>query len=296
MTAQLLAGQPVADAVLADVRRRAEALTAAGIVPGLGTILVGDDAPSAGYVGKKHQTCAEVGIRSHHRHLAADAGQAALLDAVAAFNDDPEVHAYLVQLPLPPGYDLDAVLSAIDPAKDADGLHPENLGKLVLGEKAPVPCAPAGIQAMFVHYGIETAGKHVVVVGRGPTLGRPMALLMSAKGPGADSAVTVVHSGVRDIPSYTRQADIVIAGVGIANFVTADMVRPGAVVVSGGISWAGRKLLADVDEGVGEVASWVTPRLGGVGPTTVAMLLQNTVIAAERSASTGGPAAGGDRH
>ncbi len=281
--ASLLAGQPVADAVLDDVRRRVAALAPAGVVPGLGTILVGDDAPSAGYVGKKHETCAAVGIRSHHRHLPGDAGQAALLDAVAAFNADPEVHAYLVQLPLPAGYDLDEVLSAIDPAKDADGLHPENLGKLVLGEKAPVPCAPAGIQAMLIHYGIPTAGTHVVVVGRGPTLGRPMALLMSAKGPGADAAVTVVHSGVKDLAAYTRQGDIVITGVGIPDFITADMVRPGAVVVNGGISWSGRKLLADVADDVAEVASWVTPRLGGVGPTTVAMLLRNTVIAAERA-------------
>lgn len=280
-TASLLAGQPVADAVLTDVAARAAALIARGVVPGLGTILVGDDPASAGYVAKKHQTCEAVGIRSHHRHLAGDAGQAALLEAVAAFNADPTVHAYLVQLPLPAGYDLEAVLSAIDWRKDADGLHPVNLGKLVLGEQAPVPCAPAGIQAMFVHYGIETKGRHVVVVGRGPTLGRPMALLMSAKGPGADAAVTVVHSGVADLADYTRQGDIVIAGVGIANFVTADMVRPGAVVVSGGISWAGKRLLADVADDVAEVASWVTPRLGGVGPTTVAMLLRNTVIAAE---------------
>jgi methylenetetrahydrofolate dehydrogenase (NADP+)/methenyltetrahydrofolate cyclohydrolase len=281
VSASLLAGQPVADAVLADVADRVAQLHASGVEPGLGTILVGDDPASAGYVAKKHQACAAVGIRSHHRHLAADAGQVALLEAVHAFNDDPGVHAYLVQLPLPPGYGLDAVLSRIDPAKDADGLHPQNLGKLVLGEQAPMPCAPAGIQAMLAHYGVATAGRHVVVVGRGPTLGRPMGLLLSAKAPAADAAVTVVHSGVADIAAHTRQGDIVIAAVGRPNFVTADMVRPGAVVVSGGISWAGKRLLADVDESVGEVASWVTPRLGGVGPTTVAMLLRNTVIAAE---------------
>ncbi|MEZ5233521.1 MAG: tetrahydrofolate dehydrogenase/cyclohydrolase catalytic domain-containing protein [Acidimicrobiales bacterium] len=281
MTAQLLAGQPVADSVLADVKTRTEALAGRGVVPGLGTILVGDDAPSAGYVAKKHETCAAVGIRSHHRHLPASAGQAALLDAVAAFNADPEVHAYLVQLPLPDGYDLDAVLSAIDPAKDADGLHPTNLGKLVLSEPAPVPCAPAGIQAMLVHYGIETAGRHAVVIGRGPTLGRPMGLLLGAKGPGADCAVTTVHSAVPNLTDFTRAADIVVAALGRPNAVTPDMVRPGAVVVSGGISWEGRKLLPDVAESVGEVASWITPRLGGVGPTTVAMLLRNTVIAAE---------------
>ncbi len=287
MTASLLAGQPVADAVLDDVRARAAALTARGVLPGLGTILVGDDPASAGYVAKKHQTCASVGIASHHRHLDTGAGQAALDDAIAAFNEDPAVHAYLVQLPLPPGYDLDAVLSAVDPAKDADGLHPTNLGKLVLGEQAPVPCAPAGIPAMLHHSGIEVAGRHAVVVGRGPTLGRPMALLLSAKGAAADAAVTVVHSGVADPARYLRDADLVIAAVGRPNFVTPDMVKPGAVVVSGGISWEGRKLLADVDEAVGEVASWITPRLGGVGPTTVAMLLRNTVAAAEASAGAG---------
>ena len=283
VTASLLAGQPVADSVLVDVRARAEALVGRGVVPGLGTILVGDDPASAGYVAKKHQTCAAVGIRSHHNQLPADAGQAALLDAVAAFNAAPDVHAYLVQLPLPDGYDLDAVLSAIDPGKDADGLHPTNLGKLVLGEEAPVPCAPAGIQAMLIHYGIETAGKHAVVIGRGPTLGRPMGLLLGGKGPGADCAVTTVHSAVPNLVDYTRAADIVVAALGRPNAVTPDMVRPGAVVVSGGISWEGRRLLPDVAESVGEVASWITPRLGGVGPTTVAMLLRNTVIAAEAS-------------
>jgi methylenetetrahydrofolate dehydrogenase (NADP+)/methenyltetrahydrofolate cyclohydrolase len=171
----------------------------------------------------------------------------------------------------------------MDPAKDADGLHPVNLGRLVLQEDGPVPCTPAGIQAMLVHYGIETAGRHVVVVGRGPTLGRPLALLLTTKQPGANAAVTVVHTGVPDIGAYTRQADIVVAAVGAPSCVTPDMVRPGAVVVSGGISWEGRRLLPDVDESVGEVASWVTPRLGGVGPTTVAMLLRNTVAAAERA-------------
>ena len=170
----------------------------------------------------------------------------------------------------------------MDPEKDADGLHPANLGKLVLQEEGPVPCTPAGIQAMLVYYGIETRGKHVVVIGRGPTLGRPMALLMSSKGPGADAAVTVVHSAVPDLAEITKKADIVIAAVGIPSFVTPEMISPGSVVISGGISWEGKKLLPDVDETVAEVASWITPRLGGVGPTTVAMLLRNTVEAAER--------------
>jgi methylenetetrahydrofolate dehydrogenase (NADP+)/methenyltetrahydrofolate cyclohydrolase len=225
-----------------------------------------------------------VGINSFHIGLSADDGQHALMDAVAQFNRDPAVHAYIVQLPVPEGYDSNAALLAMDPAKDADGLHPVNLGKLVLQEDGPVPCTPAGIQAIFVHYGVEIAGREVCVVGRGPTLGRPLSLLLTMKRPGANAAVTVVHTGVKNLADYTRRADIVVAAAGVPSCVTADMVKPGAIVVSGGISWEGRKLLADVDESVNDVASWVTPRLGGVGPTTVAMLLRNTVEAAERAA------------
>jgi methylenetetrahydrofolate dehydrogenase (NADP+)/methenyltetrahydrofolate cyclohydrolase len=283
MTAQLLAGAPVAEAVLADVRARTAALARKGVVPGLGTILVGDDGASAGYVRKKHETCEQVGLKSFHIGLSADDGQRALMDAVDRFNRDPAVHAYIIQLPVPRGFDANAALLAMDPAKDADGLHPVNLGKLVLQEEGPVPCTPAGIQAMFLHYGIEVEGREVCVVGRGPTLGRPLSLLLTMKRPGANAAVTVVHTGVPNLADYTRRADIVVAAVGVPGFVTSDMVKPGAVVVSGGISWEGRKLLADVDEAVGEVASWITPRLGGVGPTTVAMLLRNTVDAAERA-------------
>jgi methylenetetrahydrofolate dehydrogenase (NADP+)/methenyltetrahydrofolate cyclohydrolase len=279
MAAQLLAGGPVAEAVLAEVKDRVAAL---GRPVGLGTILVGDDPASAGYVRKKHETCEQVGITSHHIGVPADGTQAELLAAVERFNADPAVDAYIIQHPVPAGFDFNAALAAMDPAKDADGLHPVNLGKLVLQEDGPVPCTPAGIQAMFVHYGIEIAGREVVVVGRGPTLGRPLSLLLTMKRPGANAAVTVVHTGVPDLADYTRRADIVVAAVGVPSFVTPDMVKPGAVVVSGGISWEGKKLLADVDESVGEVASWVTPRLGGVGPTTVAMLLRNTVEAAER--------------
>ncbi|MGI9603937.1 MAG: bifunctional 5,10-methylenetetrahydrofolate dehydrogenase/5,10-methenyltetrahydrofolate cyclohydrolase [Acidimicrobiales bacterium] len=283
MTAQFLAGAEVADAVLADVRTRVAALAERGITPGLGTILVGDDEASAGYVRKKHETCAAVGIQSFNIEVPAAAGQADLLSAVQQFNDDPAVDAFLIQHPVPDHLDFNAALAAMDPGKDGDGLHPTNLGKLVLQEEGPVPCTPAGIQAMFVHYGIEIAGKNVVIVGRGPTLGRPLALLLTLKAPGANAAVTVVHTGVPDIGAYTRTADIVVAAVGSPGCVTADMIKPGSVVVSGGISWEGRKLLPDVDEGVNEVAGWVTPRLGGVGPTTVAMLLQNTVMAAERA-------------
>ena len=284
MTAQLLAGGPVAEAVLDDVRIRVQALQAKGVTPGLGTILVGDDGASAGYVRKKHETCEAVGIASHHLQVNAGDPPEALLEAVESFNANPEVHGYIIQHPVADGFDFNAALSAMDPGKDADGLHPTNLGKLVLQEEGPVPCTPAGIVAMFVHYEIEVSGRHVVVIGRGPTLGRPLSLLLTTKAPGANAAVTVVHSAVPNLADLTREADIVVAAVGIPNFVTHGMVRPGAVVVSGGISWEGKKLLADVDESVEEVASWITPRLGGVGPTTVAMLLRNTVEAAERSA------------
>ena len=282
MTAQLLAGAPVADSVLDEVKIRTRALIEKGIKPGLGTILVGEDSASAGYVRKKHETCEAVGLASQHIEIPSDASPNALLEAVDSFNKDPEVHAYIIQHPVADGFDFNTALSLMNPEKDADGLHPVNLGKLVLQEKGPVPCTPAGIQAILVYYGIETSGKHVVVIGRGPTLGRPMALLMSSKEKGANAAVTVVHSAVPNLSEITSKADIVIAAVGIPSFVTSEMVRPGSVVISGGISWEGKKLLPDVDDSVGEVASWITPRLGGVGPTTVAMLLRNTVEAAER--------------
>ncbi len=281
MAAELLAGGPVADAVLGEVAERVERLKAVGITPGLATILVGDDPASAGYVRRKHETCAEVGLSSINLEIPADAGQAALEAAIDELNANPEVDAYLIQLPLPDGFDFAAALARVDPAKDADGLHPTNLGRLVLQEPGPVPCTPAGIQAMLDHYGVEIAGAHVVVVGRGPTLGRPLALMLSNRGGGGDAAVTVVHSRVPDLADHTRRADIVVGAVGVPGFVTPEMVRPGAVVISGGITWEGRKLLPDVNESVGEVASWITPRLGGVGPTTVAMLLRNTVAAAE---------------
>lgn len=283
MSAQFLAGGPVAEAILDDVRSRAAALSAKGVHVGLGTILVGDDGPSASYVKKKHETCEAVGITSHHHAIDAGAGQQALIEALHEFNDDPSVHGYILQLPLPDGFDAAEALALIDPAKDADGLHPENLGKLVLMEDGPLPCTPAGIVEMLKFYEIDVKGKHVVVVGRGTTLGRPMALLMTTKNQGANAATTVVHTGVDDIAEFTKEADIVIAAVGRPGTITKDMVKPGAVVVSGGISWEGKKLLPDVNEDVAEVASWITPRLGGVGPLTVAMLLRNTVEAAERA-------------
>jgi methylenetetrahydrofolate dehydrogenase (NADP+)/methenyltetrahydrofolate cyclohydrolase len=286
MTAKLLEGAPVAEAVLADVAKRAEALAAAGKGVGLGTILVGDDEASARYVARKHEACERVGIASHHAGIPAEAGHGALIEAVDRFNADPGVDAYIIQLPVPDGFDAGEALSRMDPTKDADGLHPVNLGRLVLQEPGPVPCTPAGIQAMFVHYGLDIAGRDVVVVGRGPTLGRPLALLLTLKQAGANAAVTVVHSGVSDLGVHTRRAEVVVAAAGVPSIVTPDMVSPGAIVVSGGQSWAGRRALPDVDESVGEVAGWITPRLGGVGPTTVAMLLRNTVEAAERRANS----------
>ncbi|MGD9798108.1 MAG: bifunctional 5,10-methylenetetrahydrofolate dehydrogenase/5,10-methenyltetrahydrofolate cyclohydrolase [Acidimicrobiia bacterium] len=275
-------GAPVADAVLADVTARVAVLAAAGRSVGLGTILVGDDPASAGYVRKKHETCEQVGIGSHHIDVAAG-DQAGLDEAVRRFNDDPAVDAFLIQNPTP-GCDFNAAVAAIDPSKDADGLHPHNLGLLALGAPGPRPCTPVGIVAMLRHYEVPVAGRHVVVVGRGPTLGRPLSMLLSLKEPGANAAVTTVHTGVPNIADYTRQADILIAAAGVPNMIQPDMVRPGACVVGGGMTFEGRRVLSDVDEACAEVAGWMTPRLGGVGPTTVALLLSNTVSCAERRA------------
>jgi methylenetetrahydrofolate dehydrogenase (NADP+)/methenyltetrahydrofolate cyclohydrolase len=288
MSAKLLEGKVVAAAVLEDVARRVAVLKEKGVQPGLGTILVGDDGPSISYVNKKRETCKEVGIASFHHEIPASASQDDLLAAVRDFNDSPDVDAYIIQYPLPKGFDFNEALNLMKPEKDADGLHPVNLGRLVLQEPGPVPCTPAGIRAMLKHYDIAIEGKEVVVIGRGPTLGRPLSLLLTLKQPYANAAVTVVHSGIKDLGAYTRRADIVIAAAGCPGIVQPDMIRPGAVVISGGISWEGRKLLPDVDESVGEVAGWITPRLGGVGPTTVAMLLQNTIEAAEERARRAG--------
>jgi methylenetetrahydrofolate dehydrogenase (NADP+)/methenyltetrahydrofolate cyclohydrolase len=275
-------GAPVAEAVLADVTERVAALQARGIGVGLGTILVGDDGASASYVAKKHATSEAVGIVSHH--IDVDAGdQQGLMEAVARFNNDPAVSGYLIQNPTP-GCDFNAALEAMDPNKDSDGLHPHSLGLLAMGAKGPRPCTPAGIQMMLQHYGVPVEGRHVVIVGRGPTLGRPLSLLMALKEPGANAAVTTVHTGVPNIADYTREGDIVIGAAGVPGIIQPEMVRPGAAVVSGGIVFQGKKLLADVEESVADVAGWITPRLGGVGPTTVALLLRNTVELAERSA------------
>jgi len=282
MSAKLLEGKAVADAVLTEVAARVEELKKQGVAPGLGTILVGSDGPSIGYVKKKHETCASVGIESFHIEIPENGAQQDLLNAVDEFNANSSVDAFIIQYPLPRGFDFNQALLRMDPDKDADGLHPLNLGRLVLQQPGPVPCTPAGIHALLKHYAIPVEGRDVVIVGRGPTLGRPLSLILTLKQPFANAAVTVVHTGVKDISAYTRRADIVIAAVGSPAIIKPDMIRPGAAVISGGITWEGKKLLPDVDESVGEVAGWITPRLGGVGPTTVAMLLKNTVQAAER--------------
>ena len=282
MSAKILDGKAVADATLKEVIARVENLKKRGIVPGLGTILVGNDGPSSGYVKKKHETCASAGVKSFHIEIPEHATQRDLLSAVDEFNANPDVDAFIIQYPLPKGFDFNEALLRMAPDKDADGLHPLNLGRLVLQQSGPLPCTPIGIHAILKHYEIPVEGKHVVIVGRGPTLGRPLSLILSLKQPFANAAVTVAHTGIKDIAAYTKQADIVIAAVGSPGVIKPDMIKPGAVVISGGITWEGKKLLPDVDESVGEVAGWITPRLGGVGPTTVAMLLKNTVEAAEK--------------
>jgi methylenetetrahydrofolate dehydrogenase (NADP+) / methenyltetrahydrofolate cyclohydrolase len=282
LTARLLDGESLAARIRAELEERVASLRARGVVPGLGTVLVGDDAASARYVAMKHDDCAEVGIESFGERLPADASQAQLSAVVARYNADPAIHAYLVQLPLPAGLDEEATLFAVDPAKDVDGLHPVNLGRLVMGARGPLPCTPAGIVELLAAYEVPVEGRHVVVVGRGLTIGRPLAVLLSSKRPGCNAAVTVVHTGVRDLAQYVRRADVVVAAAGSPGLITAAMVKEGAAVVGAGTSWAGRKLLSDVDDSVAEVAGWITPRIGGVGPMTRAMLLRNAVAAAER--------------
>ena len=284
MTARLLDGEALAAIIRAEVAEGVARLKDKGVTVGLGTILVGEDVPSSRYVQMKHQDSAEVGMTSVHEHLPADVTKAELTAVIDRFNADPTVHAYLVQLPLPPRLDEEAALLRVDPTKDVDGLHPVNLGRLVMGRPGLLPCTPAGIVELLSHYGVQVEGRSVVVVGRGLTIGRPLALLLSLKRPGCNAAVTVVHTGVPDLGDYVRRAEVVVAAAGRAGLITADMVKPGAAVVGAGTSWEGRRLLSDVDEAVAEVAGWITPRIGGVGPMTRAMLLRNALQAAEGAA------------
>lgn len=287
MTANILDGNWASAQVKAGLRERIETLRNRGIKVGLATVLVGDDPPSARYVAMKHADCAELGIDSFDYRLSGDVTIKELLATISELNHDDRIHSYLVQLPLPSHIDQEAVLSAVTPTKDVDGLHPHNLGLLALGEPKVVACTPAGIVELLQRHGIELPGKHVVIVGRGVTIGRPLALLLAMNRPGLNAAVTVVHSRVSSLVDYTRGADVIISAAGSPGIITADMVRAGAVVVGAGTTFQGKTLLSDVDDSVSEVASWVTPRLGGVGPMTRAMLLSNAVSAAEATLAKG---------
>jgi methylenetetrahydrofolate dehydrogenase (NADP+)/methenyltetrahydrofolate cyclohydrolase len=277
-----LDGLATAKAIKAELTQEVGNLRQNGITPGLGTLLVGDDPGSHSYVGGKHRDCAEVGINSIRIDLPATASKEDVMAAIKDLNEADDVTGYIVQLPLPSGMDSNAMLELIDPAKDADGLHPTNLGKLVMnvsGEmKSPLPCTPAGIVELLQRYGVETRGKEVAVLGRGLTVGRPLGLLMTRKG--IDSTVTLLHSASQNIPEAISRADIVVAAIGQPYFVKPEWVKPGAAVLDVGITRVDNKLVGDVDLGVMDVAGFVSPNPGGVGPMTRAMLLKNVVLAA----------------
>ncbi|WP_301121823.1 bifunctional methylenetetrahydrofolate dehydrogenase/methenyltetrahydrofolate cyclohydrolase [Mycolicibacterium fortuitum] len=275
MGAIVLDGKATRDEIFVDLKQRVAKLAEAGRTPGLGTVLVGDDPGSQAYVRGKHADCAKVGINSIRRDLPADITQAQLDETIDELNANPDCTGYIVQLPLPKHLDENAALERIDPAKDADGLHPTNLGRLVLGKDAPLPCTPRGIVHLLRRFDVPIAGAHVVVIGRGVTVGRPMGLLLTRRSENA--TVTLCHTGTRDLAALTRQADIVIAAVGVPHMVTADMVKPGAAVVDVGVSRVDGKLTGDVAPDVWEVAGHVSPNPGGVGPLTRAFLLTNVV-------------------
>lgn len=274
-------GVATAAEVKADLRARVERLHERGVRPGLATVLVGDDPGSHAYVGGKHRDCAEVGVASIRLDLPADTDQAALDAHIAGLNADPAVTGYIVQLPLPGHLDAHRVLSLMDPDKDADGLHPTNLGRLVLGEPGPLPCTPRGIVALLRRFDVPIAGAHVVVVGRGVTVGRPLGLLLTRRSENA--TVTLCHTGTRDLADHLRRADIIVAAAGVPGLVTADVVRPGAAVLDVGITRTDAGLVGDVAPEVRGVAGFLAPMPGGVGPMTRAMLLANVVETAERS-------------
>jgi methylenetetrahydrofolate dehydrogenase (NADP+) / methenyltetrahydrofolate cyclohydrolase len=281
VTAQTLDGKAAAAEIRIRLKERVAVLAERGIVPGLGTILVGDDPGSRAYVNGKHRDCAQVGIASIRVELPADATQAQVQAAVGELNADPACTGYIVQLPLPAGLDAHAVLTRMDPAKDADGLHPLNLGKLVLGEPGPLPCTPRGIVELLRRHGVAIAGADVTVIGRGITVGRALGLLLTRRTENA--TVTLCHTGTKDLAAHTRTADIVVVAAGRPGLLTADMIQPGAAVVDVGITRTDAGLSGDVTPDVAEVAGWLAPMPGGVGPMTRAMLLTNVVEAAERS-------------
>jgi methylenetetrahydrofolate dehydrogenase (NADP+)/methenyltetrahydrofolate cyclohydrolase len=282
MTARPLDGKAVAADIRADIARRVAVLADRGIVPGLGTILVGDDPGSRVYVNGKHRDSAQVGINSIRRDLPADASQEQVEAAVDELNSDPACTGYIVQLPLPDQIDADAILHRVDPVKDADGLHPLNLGRLVLGEQGPLPCTPRGIVELMRRYDVPIAGADITVIGRGITVGRSLGLLLTRRTENA--TVTLCHTGTKDLAAHTRGADVVIVAAGRPGILTADMVRPGAAVIDVGITRTEAGLVGDVDPAVAEVAGWLAPVPGGVGPMTRAMLLANVTEAAERAA------------
>ena len=283
MTATVLDGWATAKEIRADLGARVAKLKEQGVTPGLGTILVGDDPGSHAYVSMKHRDSALIGIESIDLRLPATATQAEVESAVLELNENPACHAYLVQLPLPKGLDEFQVLTKIDQAKDADGLHPLSLGKLVLGEPTPLPCTPWGCVVLLRRFGVELNGAEVVVVGRGITVGRPLGLILSRRSENA--TVTLCHTGTRDLASHVRRADVVVAAAGVPHIITADMVKPGAAVLDVGVSHVDGKLTGDVHPDVAEVAGFLSPNPGGVGPMTRSLLLTNVVEAAERVAS-----------
>lgn len=280
MTAIKLDGNMLRDEIFTDLKTRVQALKQRGVVPGLATVLVGDDPASHAYVKMKHRDCEQIGVRSIRRDLPADISQEELNAVIDELNADPECTGYIVQLPLPKHLDENAVLERIDPAKDADGLHPVNLGKLVLNEPAALPCTPNGAIHLLERFGVETQGKKVVVIGRGVTVGRPIGLMLTRRSENA--TVTLCHTGTQDLAQETRQADIIIAAAGVGHMLTADMVAPGAAVLDVGVSREEGKLVGDVHPDVWEVAGFVSPNPGGVGPLTRAFLVSNVVERAEQ--------------
>jgi len=280
MSATILDGRALAASIKQDLSARVEALKKKGITPGLGTILVGDDPGSLAYVAGKHRDCKEVGMTSIRIDLKADASESDVLAALKDLNSATECSGYIVQLPLPRGINTQKVLEAIDPVKDADGLHPMNLGRLVAGYKAPLPCTPRGIVELINHYKIPLKGAEVVVIGRGLTVGRPLGLLLNRKEENA--TVTLTHTGTKDLAAHTKRADIVVAAIGSPHFLKAKDVKNGATVLDVGISRTSSGLVGDIDPGVMEVAAFFAPMPGGVGPMTRAMLLTNVVESCEK--------------
>jgi methylenetetrahydrofolate dehydrogenase (NADP+)/methenyltetrahydrofolate cyclohydrolase len=284
LTANILDGKAAAAEIRSALKERVARLAERGIVPGLGTVLVGDDPGSRAYVNGKHRDCAEVGLASIRRDLPADATQEQVEAVVDELNADPACTGYIVQLPLPAGLEAQPVLERIDPAKDADGLHPMNLGRLVLMERGPLPCTPRGIVELLRIYGVEIAGADVTVIGRGITVGRSLGLLLTRRSENA--TVTLCHTGTKDLAAHTREADIVVVAAGVPGLLTPDMVKPGAAVLDVGITRTDAGLVGDVAPPVVEVAGWLAPMPGGVGPMTRAMLLANVVEASERANPT----------